>query len=55
MIVVGVGATSVVVGAHDKLTSENVAVKKVKDIFSCNDYTRRVLREIKLQRVLGQH
>jgi len=38
-----------------KVRYRDVAIKKVRNIFESNAYTRRVLREIRLMRLLSGH
>jgi serine/threonine protein kinase len=55
IILVGNGATSVVVKALDTVKNRHVAIKKVKHVMYHRDIARRTLREIRLQRLLQQH
>jgi len=50
----GSGAYGMVCAARDKLTGENVAIKKCKQIFQSRTLAKRTLREVRLLRFL-QH
>jgi serine/threonine protein kinase len=52
---VGNGATSVVIQAEDIIKHRKVAIKKVNYVFDHKEYSRRALREIRLQRNLKNH
>ncbi|KAJ1459111.1 kinase-like domain-containing protein [Pelagophyceae sp. CCMP2097] len=52
--VVGQGAYGVVCAAHDELTGQAVAIKKISNAFEHVTYTKRTLREVRLLRLL-QH
>ena len=46
--VLGSGAFGVVVQAHDKVTGENVAIKRVENAFRNPLESKRLLREVKI-------
>ncbi len=52
---IGRGAYGAVVSAYDNIHQQNVAIKKVNDIFSNITRAKRILREIKLLRHLNGH
>lgn len=54
--VIGCGAYGVVVSAHDKVTDERVAIKKICNVFSQGvEYAKRILREIKVLKHFRRH
>jgi len=50
--VVGQGAYGTVVSAHDNVTSTEVAIKKIKDVFGNVVDAKRILREIRIMKFL---
>ncbi|OMJ87558.1 hypothetical protein SteCoe_10737 [Stentor coeruleus] len=50
---IGSGAYGVVVSAHDSITGENVAIKKIEKAFEHATFAKRTLRELKILRLLS--
>ena len=52
---IGAGAYGLVCKALDTVTGEEVAIKKVRDVFTDLVDAKRILRELKLLMHLGKH